>query len=229
LRSRMETALFNSQAVDIDSRYGKGFFPVRLNRIGACSFRVEGNWALASVKLDYLQATEPKPVYEWMNDLLFMTSISEKGLERQATSRDGFWNRILRKRKWAIVTWNEKRAQRHAEAVAERIAEAGKRDFRRHIDGLSNAVGGIIPSGWPLTWKHGLPVPRISKRHGRRIAAKPPMKAQEETNAHMRPFDRMRFSRYDQLRFKADKKESARFTDDLRDEKNHKGIPKEII
>ena len=83
-------AVFNSHADEIDRKFGKGFFGVRLVRLNALSFRVDGKPALASVRLDYLQATDPNPVYQWMSDLLFMAGIPEKQLIRQATERGGF-------------------------------------------------------------------------------------------------------------------------------------------
>jgi hypothetical protein len=144
-----------------------------------------------------------------MNDLLLMDSLPGREIKRQATARDGFWNRVLRKRKKAIAAWDAKRAQEAREGTAERIAKVGQRDFRRHIEALSAAIGGIVPAGWPLSWKSGLPAPRIRGR-GRRIAAKPSMQEQDETNAQMqpghcawsRPGDLMRFNRADQQALK---------------------------
>ena len=117
--------VWNSHADAIDKMFGeRGFFGVRLARLNAASFRFEvlqrkpkglftplrkistkstDGMARAGFLLDYLQATDPKPVYSWMADLLFMSLQSEEHLQHQSRARDGFWNCILRKRKSAMA------------------------------------------------------------------------------------------------------------------------------
>ena len=194
-------SLFNSHAEEIDRKFGKGFFGVRLVRLNALSFRVEGKQALASVRLDYLQATDPNPVYQWMSDLLFMVDIPEKQLIRQATERGGFWNRRLRKRKLAIQVAQAHEQQGRVDGQKERIDRVAQGDFRKRIEHLSGFVEGVVPLGWPHRWVKGLFLP-LARNRGRRKSL-PTMKQQEETNAHLQGKERMRANRDDMQRFKA--------------------------
>jgi hypothetical protein len=115
--------VWNSHADAIDRKFGKGWFNVRLKRVNAFTFQFItlerpksiiplrkarspiAWWAPAATRLDYLMATESEPgVYQWMSDVLHWASIPDRdqNLQYQAKARDGFWNRVLRKRKWAI-------------------------------------------------------------------------------------------------------------------------------
>ena len=110
---------FNSSAEHIDRKCG-GIFEIRLVRQNAFSFAVEPcspfDLGLASSILDYLLIKEPRPEYQEMSDLLYVASVSEAEIQWHAKARDGFWNKKLRKRSWAI-------AGRDAAASRERAAD----------------------------------------------------------------------------------------------------------
>jgi hypothetical protein len=201
--------LWNSHADAIDAKLGKGWFDVRLRRVDALELRFIAKparpsrsifvplrkkkpvawWALASFKLDYLMATDPHPAYEWMSDMLLLASIPQEIFNDQATARDGFWNRRLRKRKKAIAqkqavatreadldleqdqlrqkTRMERRdiLARH-EKLEELIRQAGDKDI---------AVG--LPHGWRINPKiayggTGMLVP-LSSRHRSKDSLRP--------------------------------------------------------
>ena len=177
--------LWNSHADAIDDKYGeRGFFNVRLRRVNAHTFQFmalprlttlfvplraitsqeEPNdwWARASNILTILMATDPKPAYQWMADVLLTVSIPEETIKHQARGRDGFWNRVLRKRKWAI-------AQQRAVAMREinldikedqrtQRVRSERRDIMVRHEKLERLIreapgNGDITVGWPHGWR----------------------------------------------------------------------------
>src|SRR5262245_22312589 len=90
-------AVWNSQVDDLDRKFGRGYFSLRMVRVNAYTFRFEGNWTRAISLLEFLKSRDAKPVYQWMADLLLVAGIPEAEFKRQATARDGYWNKVLRK------------------------------------------------------------------------------------------------------------------------------------
>jgi hypothetical protein len=121
-------------------------------------------WAPAAIRLDYLMATESEPgVYQWMSDVLHWASIPDRdqNLQYQASARDGFWNRVLRKRKSAIAK-KQAVATREADIDLKQDQQWQKtRTERRDITArhkelerlLRRAGDKDIAVGWPHGWR----------------------------------------------------------------------------
>jgi hypothetical protein len=176
--------VWNSHADAIDRKFGKGWFNVRLMRENAFTFRFMtlerpklrifvplrkakssiAWWAPAAVRLDYLMATEPEPgVYQWMSDVLHWASIPdrEQQLLFQAKATDGFWNRRLRKRKWAIAQ-KQAAATREADIDLKQDQQWQKTRTERldimarhkELERLLRQAGDKdIDVGWPHGWR----------------------------------------------------------------------------
>jgi hypothetical protein len=101
-------AAWNETAAGIEAEFGAGWFPIRLERTNAFSFRFTNagdiSLPLYGVRLTYLAAVkeDPRP-YQLMNDLLFMAQLPEERIRLEATGRNSWWHRKGRKLKQNIT------------------------------------------------------------------------------------------------------------------------------
>jgi hypothetical protein len=174
--------LWNSHAERIDREVAPGLFGLRLVHKGAIEVEMANLYPdvrpavpIAEQILDDLAATERDGgVYGWMSDFLFMTFyVSEKDIKRQASGRESWWNRVLRKR--ALTTQikralnvREEQDKKEADLVQDRREQIER--FRLAVETQIRADPDCkdIATGWPHRNKGGGSATPMPQPHQRR-------------------------------------------------------------
>jgi hypothetical protein len=126
----------------IELKYGKGFFPLRLEHAGATSVRFIGGSraaARATTVLSVLTTMEkdPDPVFALMQDLMFAMGLPEARIKAEAGGRGSLWDKRLRHTKAGKSALKEKqfrerRAEEFEDPHLKRLRHVDKiLDFKR--------------------------------------------------------------------------------------------------